>query len=357
MYPASLDCAAHLAHDGIVACCFPSFRQWAPPPPLTARTAACNTVSLLLLTNRRLLLLRAADRFRALADAALAPRQALELLQSFAVEREVPLPRVPGRSAAQFSKCLWLSERLVVLDCCQQGDDPAGAVCFDLESGNCAFLPHPCCALCAVSETEFCCEARTGEVALVHVEITGEEDAFCGSVGALSNLVAATASTLLTLPQFCEALTAVHTPELHLIARSAKGKLFFDASLLCSNVVSAVPVQSLLLYIVNDVVPHLCLLPFPQLPLFSQFTQPITGVPTLALASRALERGSVYVGCGDDGRVVVQLPRGNLETVYPRLLACAHLKHVVFDSEAPARWREAVEFMRRQRIRGRRETA
>ena len=352
MYAASVDCSAHLEHDGIVACCFPSFRQSTFFRPLTARSAACNTVSLLLLTNRNLLFLRAADSFQALANSVLSPRQALEALQSFSVARVVPLPRVSEGNAAQFSKCLWLSERLVILDCCQQGDDPAGAVCFDVESGQSVFLPCPCCAICAVSEDEFCCESRAGEVTLVHVEITGEEGAFCGSLCCPSCLVLTTVSTLLTLPQFCESLTAIHSPELHIIARSAKGKLFFDSSLLCSNVVSAVPIQSLLLYIINDVVPHLCLLPLSQLPLFSQFTQPVTGEPTLALASRALERGSVYVGCGDDGRVVVQLPRGNLETVYPRLLACAHLKHVVFDSDSPERWCDAVEFMRRQRIRG-----
>lgn len=160
-----------------------------------------------------------------------------------------------------------------------------------------------------------------------------------------------TTSALPSLPQFCETIFAIHTPELRFISQSAKGKLFFGTTLLCSNVVSAIPLQSTLLYIINDVVPHCCLLPFSQLSIFTTVTQLITGIPLLSLASRTLERGSVYIGCGDDGRVVVQLPRGNTETIYPRLLACSHLKRLVFDSDVPARWREAVEFMRRQRIR------
>ena len=104
-------------------------------------------------------------------------------------------------------------------------------------------------------------------------------------------------------------------------------------------------------YIINDVVPRLCLLPLTQVTSFFEHTQSPTGIPSLPLASRALERGSLYIGSGQDGRVTIQLPRGNLETFYPRLLSCRMLEHCIFGSTEPSRWNVAVELMRRQRIR------
>lgn len=66
---------------------------------------------------------------------------------------------------------------------------------------------------------------------------------------------------------------------------------------------------------------------------------------------RSLERGAQLVGVGDDGRVVLQLPRGNLEVVYPRLLSCRMVEKLVNDPRGGGRWGEAVEHMRRQRLR------
>ena len=146
-------------------------------------------------------------------------------------------------------------------------------------------------------------------------------------------------------------LFPLQLPSLHLLTHSQQDKLYLDGILLASNVTSVALLPDLLLYIINDVVPRLCLLPLDQLLSFSEHTITPSGVPSLAIASRALERGSLYVGFGQDGRVTVQLPRGNLETFYPRLLSCRMLEHCVFDSEDPQRWRTAVELMRRQRIR------
>lgn len=156
---------------------------------------------------------------------------------------------------------------------------------------------------------------------------------------------------LQSLPTPAPTLLPFYLPSLHLLSHSQQDKLYLDGVLLASNITSVTLLPDLLLYIVNDVVPRLCLLPLQQVLSFAEHTVVPSGVPSLAIASRALERGSLYVGCGQDGRVIVQLPRGNLETFYPRLLSCRMLEQCVFGSEDPQRWRTVVELMRRQRIR------
>lgn len=153
----------------------------------------------------------------------------------------------------------------------------------------------------------------------------------------------------LEVPSF--SLFPLSIPDFHLLAHTQQDKLYLDNVLLASNVTSVAILADLLLYIINDVVPRLCLLPLTQVTSFFEHTQSPTGIPSLPLASRALERGSLYIGSGQDGRVTIQLPRGNLETFYPRLLSCRMLEHCIFDSTEPSRWSVAVELMRRQRIR------
>lgn len=156
---------------------------------------------------------------------------------------------------------------------------------------------------------------------------------------------------LLHLSAPATTLLPYYAPDLHLLSHTPNGKMYLDGTLLASNITSVAVLGDLVLYIVNDVTPHLCLLPLTQLTSFASFTQTPSCVPTLPIASRALERGSLYIGCGRDGRVIVQLPRGNLETFYPRLLSCRMLEQCLFGSERPERWSTVVELMRRQRIR------
>ena len=134
-----------------------------------------------------------------------------------------------------------------------------------------------------------------------------------------------------------------------MIARTQQGRLYYDDTLLCSNVTSMRRLQDTFVYIVNDIIPRLCFLPIAQLPSFSTSTS--SGIPHGSFASRALERGSVMIAVGKEGRVVVQLPRGNLESFYPRYLSCHQLWKLVYEGSEPSRWKTAVELMRRQRIR------
>ena len=171
-------------------------------PPVRAfalvncRSNAFNTTSLLVLTNRQLLFLRSDAQYNALLRAAsIQSRQALDLLKSFAVREAVPLPAVSvsedtplpatnspvatnSPAAYAYSRCLWLSERLVVLACSQQDED-SRVVVMDLVSKRTLCLPLNACALSFVSEEEFCCESRRGEMVLVHVEIDDEDEALC----------------------------------------------------------------------------------------------------------------------------------------------------------------------------------
>ena len=153
----------------------------------------------------------------------------------------------------------------------------------------------------------------------------------------------------LEVPSF--SLFPLSIPDFHLLSHTQQDKLYLDTTLLANNVTSVAILADLLVYIINDVVPRLCLLPLTQVTTFFEHTQSPTGVPSLPLASRALERGALFIGSGQDGRVTIQLPRGNLETFYPRLLSCRMLEHCIFDSAEPHRWSTAVELMRRQRIR------
>ena len=62
---------------------------------------------------------------------------------------------------------------------------------------------------------------------------------------------------------------------------------------------------------------------------------------------RALERGSkliLSVPC--DTKTVLQMPRGNLEVIHPRALALHILKSMLDE----ARYKEAMDILRRQRI-------
>lgn len=182
-------------------------------PPVRAlalvncRSNAFNTTSLLVLTNRQLLFLRSDAQYDALLRAAsIQSRQALDLLKSFAVREAVPLPAMSVHESASlpavnaredtplpatnspvatnspaayaYSRCLWLSERLVVLACSQQDED-SRVVVMDLVSKRTLCLPLNACALSFVSEEEFCCESRRGEMVLVHVEIDDEDEALC----------------------------------------------------------------------------------------------------------------------------------------------------------------------------------
>ena len=81
-------------------------------------------------------------------------------------------------AAYAYSRCLWLSERLVVLACSQQDED-SRVVVMDLVSKRTLCLPLNACSLSFVSEEEFCCESRRGEMVLVHVEIDDEDEALC----------------------------------------------------------------------------------------------------------------------------------------------------------------------------------
>ena len=175
--------------------------------PVNCRSNAFNTTSLLVLTNRQLLFLRSDAQYDALLRAAsIQSRQSLDLLKSFAVREAVPLPAVSVHESASlpavnaredtplpatnspvatnspaayaYSRCLWLSERLVVLACSQQDED-SRVVVMDLVSKRTLCLPLNACALSFVSEEEFCCESRRGEMVLVHVEIDDEDEALC----------------------------------------------------------------------------------------------------------------------------------------------------------------------------------
>lgn len=149
------------------------------------------------------------------------------------------------------------------------------------------------------------------------------------------------------LPCFCEELIPVGSS--HVIARTQQGRLYYDQTLLCSNVTSMKRLQDTFVYIVNDIIPRLCFLPIAELSSFSTSTS--SGIPHGSFASRALERGSVMIAVSREGRVVVQLPRGNLESFYPRYLSCHQLWKLVYEGSDPLRWKTAVELMRRQRIR------
>lgn len=153
--------------------------------PVNCRSNAFNTTSLLVLTNRQLLFLRSDAQYDALLRAAsIQSRQALDLLKSFAVREAVPLPATNSPVATNspaayaYSRCLWLSERLVVLACSQQDED-SRVVVMDLVSKRTLCLPLNACSLSFVSEEEFCCESRRGEMVLVHVEIDDEDEALC----------------------------------------------------------------------------------------------------------------------------------------------------------------------------------
>lgn len=68
-------------------------------------------------------------------------------------------------------------------------------------------------------------------------------------------------------------LLPYYAPDLHLLSHTPNGKMYLDGTLLASNITSVAVLGDLVLYIVNDVTPHLCLLPLTQLTSFASFTQ------------------------------------------------------------------------------------
>lgn len=174
-------------------------------------------------------------------------------------------------------------------------------------------------------------------LSILHVE--------CDDDGAIETLL----SPLSTLSCFCEQLFVCHSPDFHYLGLSSSGHLFYDNNLLSNNIISCSLVSMYCTYIVNDVIPKICFIPLHQLPTFTSYVNPTTAVPINPNFSRSLERGSFLVGSGSDGRMTVQLPRGNLETFYPRLLSCNHIEQLMYEKEP--KWKEIVELMRRQRIR------
>ena len=70
----------------------------------------------------------------------------------------------------------------------------------------------------------------------------------------------------LEVPSF--SLFPLSIPDFHLLAHTQQDKLYLDNVLLASNVTSVAILADLLLYIINDVVPRLCLLPLTQVTSF-----------------------------------------------------------------------------------------
>lgn len=83
----------------------------------------------------------------------------------------------------------------------------------------------------------------------------------------------------LEVPSF--SLFPLSIPDFHLLAHTQQDKLYLDNVLLASNVTSVAILADLLLYIINDVVPRLCLLPLTQVTSFFEHTQSPTGIPSL----------------------------------------------------------------------------
>lgn len=180
-------------------------------------------------------------------------------------------------------------------------------------------------------------EDHLNALSILHVEVD--------SHGILDTML----SPLFTLPCYCEQLSVCHSPAFHTLCMSSSGRLFYDNQLISNNIISCLIVFQYCAYIINDVIPKLCFIPLSQLATFTSYVNPTTSIPLNPNFSRSLERGSFLVGYGFDGRMTVQLPRGNLETFYPRLLSCNHIEQLMY--EAQPKWQEIVELMRRQRIR------
>ncbi|XP_026847316.1 putative elongator complex protein 1 [Drosophila persimilis] len=69
------------------------------------------------------------------------------------------------------------------------------------------------------------------------------------------------------------------------------------------------------------------------------------------LASRNIERGAKLVTVIDEeARVVLQLPRGNLEAIYPRLLVLDHVRVLLNALTRRDRYLEAMKLLRKNRI-------
>ena len=304
MYTHTINLTSSLINDGII------HMEWLPSSSFSS--------TLYVLSNTSILVLKTT----ALPDSNHpSSRQIYNYLQSFTVTDSFSLP-LQSRQYTSLS---------VLSPSCVLAIHTHGVSIFDVSSRT--WKEQVCEVLTAVplNHESYLLESIDGKVTLV--QGNGEQKPLLQ----------------LEVPSF--SLFPIYIPELHLLSHTHQDKLYLDDILLASNVTSVAILADLLLYIVNDVVPRLCLLPLTQVTSFSEHTLVPSGVPSLPLASRALERGSLYVGSGHDGRVTVQLPRGNLETFYPRLLSCRMLEHCIFDSQDPNRWSTAVELMRRQRIR------
>ncbi|KAK8813207.1 hypothetical protein WA158_002799 [Blastocystis sp. Blastoise] len=129
-------------------------------------------------------------------------------------------------------------------------------------------------------------------------------------------------------------------------ALDANYKLYINETLISSSVTHLIPLPSCdaLLYIKSLSPPRLCFIPYSQL-LSPQLNT--EGVPIESLYSRAIERGSTFIGLGaHDGRVILQMPRGNFECIYPRYMSI----HILLRLYEQQEFGIMIEKMRREKI-------
>jgi elongator complex protein 1 len=116
---------------------------------------------------------------------------------------------------------------------------------------------------------------------------------------------------------------------------SAKGKLYANDRLLTSGVTSMLVLGSLIAYTTTTQLHFIHIAAQPDL-----LQIPVAG--SSDERSRQIDRGSLLIcACLSAESVTLQAPRGNLETVYPRLLVLAGIRKAIDNGQWRHAWQKA----------------
>lgn len=164
----------------------------------------------------------------------------------------------------------------------------------------------------------------------------GDEFVIQDRMGQLSSINCG--SIVASLPEYCSTIKSAQLHDaMSLFGLSNAGKLYADSRQISSKVTSFLLVDRVLAYTTTNYLK------------FIHLDQALEDVPdeTDSEQCRQIERGSLLVCCSPSAQsITLQAPRGNLETIYPRLLVLAGIRR----SLSLRRWQEAWRNVKVHRI-------
>lgn len=208
---------------------------------------------------------------------------------------------------------IWLNESTVI---CSDVNSNLFKLTFDEENNKLIVLNEKKINECIGSITDvdsnnFIIQTTSGEVNQISIEDFQLKELF-------------------KLPVFCENISAILINEnLKVISLKNRQNLFLDDNKIASDVTSFFVTENLLIYTIID-----------QLIFMKLETNKI-------IADRKIERGGkLIVVVPKDSRTVLQMPRGNLETVQPRILSLNIIGRLLDQKK----YFLAMDLLRKQRI-------